>query len=223
MPQTNSDDLARREPLAVWIVEDDDLYRASVVSLIDQTDGLTTAGAFSSCEAALEALSDPPLPDVILMDLNLPGMSGSEGIERIKTRAPTTEIIVITIHRDSDRVFEAIRAGATGYLLKTVPAARIVDAIHEARRGGAPMNAQIARRVLQLFAELAGPKEHYGLTERENEILELMNQGIRKKEIAERLYLSYYTIDTHVKNIYSKLHVHSRREAVVKARRERLF
>ena len=210
-------------PLTVWIVEDDDLYRATITALIEQTDGLACAGAFGTCEAALDALDVQPVPDIVLMDLNLPGMSGLEGIGHIKALVPTTEIIVLSIHRDNDRVFEAIRAGATGYLLKTASAGRIVEAIHEVRRGGAPINAHIARRVLHLFAELAGPKQHYGLTQREREILELMNEGLAKKEIAERLFLSYYTIDTHVKNIYAKLHVHSRSEAVLKARRERLI
>lgn len=208
--------------LDVWIVEDDDMYRTSVVGLIEQTEGLHCAGAFGTCEAALEALDEQPVPDVVLMDLSLPGMSGAEGISRIKALVPTTEIIVLSIHRDHDRVFEAIRAGATGYLLKTAAAERIVEAIHEVRMGGAPINAHIARRVLHLFTEIVGLRQHYGLTQREREILELMHEGQAKKEIAERLFLSYYTIDTHVKNIYAKLHVHSRAEAVLKARRERL-
>lgn len=212
----------QEEALSVWIVEDDDLYRASVVALIEQTERLRCAGAFGTCEAALKALDEQPVPDIVLMDLSLPGMSGTEGISHIKALVPTTEIIVLSIHRDHDRVFEAIRAGATGYLLKTASAGRIVEAINEVRRGGAPINAHIARRVLHLFAELARPRQHYGLTQREREILELMNEGLAKKEIAERLFLSYYTIDTHVKNIYTKLHVHSRAEAVLKARRERL-
>ncbi|HMB92739.1 MAG TPA: response regulator transcription factor [Rhodothermales bacterium] len=211
------------EALFVWIVEDDDLYRASVTTLLEQTDGLACTGAFGTCEAALAALDAQPPPDIVLMDLSLPGMSGTEGIGHIKALVPTTEIIVLSIHRDHDRVFEAIRAGATGYLLKTASAGRIIEAIHEVRRGGAPINAHIARRVLHLFAELAGPKQHYGLTQREREILELMNENLAKKEIAEQLFLSYYTIDTHVKNIYAKLHVHSRSEAILKARRERLI
>ena len=157
------------------------------------------------------------------MDLNLPGMSGIEGIEHINALVPTTDIIVLTIHKDSDRIFEALRRGATGYLLKNTPADQIREAIYEVRQGGAPINAQIARRVLNLFAELAGPLHHYGLTQREQEILGLMMDGLTKKEIAERLFLSFYTIDTHVKNIYAKLHVHSRTEAVMKARRERLI
>lgn len=213
----------KEEPLAVWIVEDDDLYRDSIATLIRQTDGLSCAGTFDTCEAALEALEARSVPDVVLMDLSLPGMSGLEGIGHLKALVPTTEIIVLSIHRDHDRVFEAIRSGATGYLLKTASAGRIIEAIHEVRRGGAAINAHIARRVLHLFAELAGPKEHYGLTQREREILELLNEGLAKKEIAEHLFLSYYTIDTHVKNIYAKLHVHSRTEAILKARRERLI
>ena len=213
----------RDQALNVWIVEDDELYRESVVALIRQTGGMTCPGAFTSCEEALEALEEQPVPDVVLMDLNLPGMSGIEGIAHIKALVPTTDLIVLTIHKDSDRIFEAIRTGATGYLLKTASTDQIIGAIEEVRRGGAPINAQIARRVLNLFAELAGPRQQYGLTRREKEILGLMLEGLVKKEIAERLFLSYYTIDTHVKNIYAKLHVHSRTEALAKARRERLI
>ena len=213
----------REQPLNVWIVEDDKLYRESVAALIRQTGGMTCPGAFTSCEEALEALEEQPVPDVVLMDLNLPGMSGIDGIARIKALAPTTDLIVLTIHKDSDRIFEAIRTGATGYLLKTAPAGQIIEAIEAVRQGGAPINPQIARRVLNLFAALAGPRQQYGLTRREREILSLMLEGLVKKEIAERLFLSYYTIDTHVKNIYAKLHVHSRTEALAKARRERLI
>ncbi len=222
---TSTDDLHtdRDQALNVWIVEDDELYRESVVALIRQTGGMTCLGAFTSCEEALEALEEQPVPDVVLMDLNLPGMSGIEGIAHIKALVPTTDLIVLTIHKDSDRIFEAIRTGATGYLLKTASTDQIIGAIEEVRRGGAPINAQIARRVLNLFAELAGPRQQYGLTRREKEILGLMLEGLVKKEIAERLFLSYYTIDTHVKNIYAKLHVHSRTEALAKARRERLI
>ena len=209
--------------VSVWIVEDDALYRESVASLIQQTEGMTCTSAFVSCEEALAALEERPVPDVVLMDLNLPGMSGMEGIGHVKASIPTTEIIVLTIHGDTGHIFEAIRTGATGYLLKTASAEEIVEAIQVAQRGGAPINARIARRVLRLFADLAGPQEQYGLTQRETEVLSLMEQGLTKKEIAERLFLSYYTIDTHVKNIYAKLHVHSRSEAVRKARTQRLI
>lgn len=206
----------------VWIVEDDELYRDSVATLIRQTGKMACPSTFGSCEDALQALEVGPFPDVLLMDLNLPGMSGMEGIGHVKARAPAIEIIVLTIHGDADHIFEAIRTGATGYLLKTASAEEIVGAIRAVRRGGAPINPRIARRVLQLFADLAGPREEYDLTQREAEILSLMREGLTKKEIAERLFLSYYTIDTHVKNIYAKLHVHSRTEAVRKARRYRL-
>ncbi len=206
----------------VWIVEDDPLYRASITSLINEVEDMACTGAFASVEEALEALEMQSLPHVVLMDLNLPGMSGIEGIAHVKAIAPTIEIIVLTIHKDSERIFEAIRTGATGYLLKTTPAGQIVERIREVRSGGAPIDAQIARRVLKLFADLAGSRDAYGLTEREREILGLMSEGLVKKEIAGQLFLSYHTIDTHVKNIYTKLHVHSRTEAILKARRERL-
>jgi DNA-binding NarL/FixJ family response regulator len=130
---------------------------------------------------------------------------------------------MLTMFDDHDKVFKSICAGASGYLLKTTPQDKITDAIREVLEGGAPMNAQIARLVLERFTAMSAPKEDYGLTERERGVLELMVKGLIKKEIADQLSLSYHTIDTHLRNIYQKLHVHTRAGAVVKAVRERLF
>jgi DNA-binding NarL/FixJ family response regulator len=130
---------------------------------------------------------------------------------------------MLTAFDDSDKIFRAICAGASGYLLKTAPIERIVEAIEEALRGGAPLTPQVAQSVLRMFATLAQPAQDYGLTAREKKILELMTQGLIKKEIADRLGVSYHTVDTHLRNIYTKLHVHSRTGAVAKAIKERLF
>jgi DNA-binding NarL/FixJ family response regulator len=210
-------------PIQIWLIEDNDAYRNALERVINGSDGLHCPRTFSSCEAALQALAAESSPQVILLDVGLPGMSGIEGIKHLKTNAPTTHVIMLTMFDDHDKVFQSICAGASGYLLKTSPQAEITEGIREVLAGGAPMNARIARSVLEMFTRLAAPKGDYGLTGREEEVLELMVRGLIKKEIADRLSLSYHTIDSHLRNIYQKLHVHTRTGAVAKAIKERLF
>ena len=169
------------------------------------------------------ALDDGAVPEIILLDIGLPGMSGIEGIAPIHARSPSTQVLMLTVHKDSDNVFEALCAGASGYLLKPASPARIVEAIEDVRRGGAPMSPQIARKVLDMFTHLAVRPKDYGLSQREREVLHLLVDGLTQKRIAERLFLSEHTINTHIRNIYAKLHVHSRSGAVAKALRERLI
>ena len=204
-------------------VEDNALFRRTIAQVIDEADGVRCERTFGACEDLLETLNRHFAPEVIFMDIGLPGMSGVEGVRHVKTKSPATQVIMLTVHEDNDTIFEAICAGASGYLLKTEPAERIIDAIAEIRRGGAPMNAQIARRVLNMFAQMSTPAYDYDLSAREKEILELLVESLSKDQIAERLFLSPYTVDTHIKNIYAKLHVHSRSAAVAKALKERLI
>jgi len=207
----------------IWLIEDNDSFRGALLRLINQQARMQCDQNFSSCEAALAALTKETPPDVILLDVGLPGMSGLDGIKRLREAAPLVRIIMLTMFDDHDKVFKSICAGASGYLLKTTPKDKITEAIREVLDGGAPMNAQVARMVLEKFATLAGPGGDYGLTDREREVLELMVNGLIKKEIADKLSLSYHTIDTHLRSIYQKLHVHTRAGAVAKAVRERLF
>jgi DNA-binding NarL/FixJ family response regulator len=207
----------------VWLIEDNDSFRSALVRVIDQQPGMHCDHNFTSCEDALAALARDPAPDVVLLDVGLPGMSGLDGIKRLREASPGVRVIMLTMFDDHDKVFKSICAGASGYLLKTTPKDKITEAIREVLEGGAPMNAQVARMVLDRFAAMAAPKEDYGLTDREREVLQLMVNGLIKKEIADKLSLSYHTIDTHLRNIYQKLHVHTRAGAVVKAVRERLF
>ena len=209
--------------ITLWIVEDDDLYRDSICGLISETEGMRCERAFRSCEEALKILEKEYAPEVVLMDIGLPGMNGIEGVQHIKSISPATDLIMLTIHEEDQNVFKAICAGASGYLLKSSTSEEIIHAIKEVLGGGAPMNAQIARKVLEMFANLAAPKGDYRLTDREKEILNLMTDGLTKKAIAEKLFISSFTIETHIKNIYAKLHVHTGRGAVAKVLKEHLL
>jgi DNA-binding NarL/FixJ family response regulator len=211
------------QDIEVWIVEDNVFFRDTIVELFARQPGMRCALAAGSCEEALAELRRGRVPQVLLMDLELPGMSGLEGIGRIKLISPASQIIVLTVHEDDDKVFEALCAGACGYLLKPSSADKIVEAVENALRGGAPMNAFIARKVLDVFVQQARPKNDYGLSEREREILQLLVDAHTQKQIARRLFLSPHTVDTHLRNIYAKLHVHSRAGAVAKALQERLI
>jgi len=209
--------------ITVWLVEDNDSFRNTVARILNQVPILECARRFSNAEEVLDALADGAVADVILLDVELPGMNGIAAVKRIKSISPSTRIIMLSAFDSHDKIFKAICAGASGYLLKTSSAEKIVESIQEVHTGGAPMTPQVARYVLEMFARLAPPHQDYGLTAREQEILELMTQGLIKKEIADQLSLSYHTVDTHLRNIYTKLHVHTRTGAVAKALKERLF
>lgn len=207
----------------LWIVEDDDMYRSAIADLLNSAEGMRCEHALRSGEEMVELLRHEYAPEVVLMDIGLPGISGIEGVRRIKEISPATDVLMLTIHEEDDKVFEALCAGANGYLLKNLACDELLAAIRAVLAGGAPMNAQIARKVLHMFAHLAAPHDVYGLTPREKEILGLLTDGLTKRVIADRLFLSYFTIDTHLKNIYAKLHVHSGTGAVAKALREKLL
>lgn len=207
---------------AVWLIEDNDALRRTAARAIDACAGLSCPRHFSTCEDALAALGRAPAPDVILLDIELPGMSGLDGLAPLLAGAPGARVVVWTVFEDHDKVFRALCAGAAGYLLKTATMAEIEAAIREVLRGGAPMNPRIARRVLDLFARFAPPRNDYGLTAREREILEAVVQGSTKKETAAQLGLSYHTVDSHLRSIYQKLHVTTRQAAVAKALQSKL-
>jgi len=207
----------------IWVVEDNDLLRESIEIAINRADGMCCSLAVDRCEDALEELERSAAPDIVLMDIGLPGMSGIEGAGRIHERSPATQVIILTVHEDNEKIFEALCAGATGYLVKPASATDVVAAIQELIGGGVPMNAQVARKVLGMFTSLALPKGGYGLTAREVEILELLVEGLTQNQIAEKLIRSEHTVNTHIRNIYAKLHVRTRSSAVAKAVKERLI
>jgi DNA-binding NarL/FixJ family response regulator len=210
------------EDIGVWVVEDDPTFRRSLQELLRTTPGMRCEHAFRRCEDALVALKDKGPPEIMLVDIGLPGMSGIEGIRKMKDLSPATEFVVLTVHEERQNVFDAICAGATGYLVKNLPSETIVEKIRESARGGAPMDPLIARRVLELVTGQGGRGDAYGLTDREQEILTLMVKGLTRVDIAEKLFISPPTVNTHSRNIYQKLHVHTRGGAVAKALKERL-
>jgi len=207
----------------IWLVEDNDQFRNGITEVINRASGLECPASFADCEGTLKALEQKDAPEVILMDIGLPGMSGIEGTRLVKRLSPATDVIMLTVYDDDDKVFQAICAGATGYLLKDSPPESIVSAIRDVLAGGAPINAHIARRMLEMFNRVAAPKGEYGLTNREKEVLSLLTEGMTKKQIAEKLFLSYFTVDTHLRNIYAKLHVHSRSGAIAKVLKEQIL
>jgi DNA-binding NarL/FixJ family response regulator len=212
-----------RPPITVWLVEDNHTFRNTVARVLSEVEGVECSQRFANAEDALDALLGGAVPDVVLLDVELPGKSGIEAVSQIKAISPATRIVMLTVFDDHEKVFRAICAGASGYLLKTSSVERIVESVHEALDGGAPMTPRVAKSVLDMFARLSRPQHDYGLTRQEQRILELMAQGLIKKEIADRLALSYHTVDTHLRNIYTKLHVHTRTGAVAKALQEKLF
>jgi DNA-binding NarL/FixJ family response regulator len=214
---------ATEPKISVWLIEDNHTFRNAVARVVNQAENLECPHHFSNAEQALEMLAGGQVPDVLLVDVELPGMNGVDAVRRIKSISPATRIIMLTVFDDHDKIFRAICAGASGYLLKTSPIEKVLESIRDVYAGGAPMTPRVAHSVLDMFSRLVVPHEDYGLTSRETSILELMTEGLLKKEIAERLTLSYHTVDTHLRNIYAKLHVNTRSGAVAKALKERLF
>jgi DNA-binding NarL/FixJ family response regulator len=204
-------------PITVSILEDNDQLRATLARVISRAEGFTCVGQHPSAEAAIEALPRER-PQVALMDINLPGMNGVECVRRLKPQMPDTQFVMLTVYEDTDNIFNALAAGATGYLLKRSPRAELLTALRDVLRGGSPMSAHIARKVVQSFQRpvpaTAAPTET--LSEREQQVLDCLAQGFLYKEIAEKLGISYETVHTYIRRIYEKLQVRTRTEAVAK-------
>ena len=209
--------------VTVWLVEDDDLFRMTISDLIEESPGIRCPRAFTNGEDALVALRDDDAPEVMLMDIGLPGMDGLQCSQKAKGLSPATQIIMLTMHEDENSIFRAMCAGASGYMLKSASADEILNAVHEVQAGGVPFTAPVARKVLTLFSTFSPEPGEYDLTKREKQVLTLMADGFAQKEIAEELFLSPHTIETHTRNIYAKLHVKSGTAAVAKAIKARLI
>ena len=205
-------------PIKVAIVEDDEDIRASLATLIRRAPDLRLSGDYPDAETALKEIPNRP-PDGVLMDINLPGMKGVECVRRLKTGMPAIQVLMLTVYEDSDSLFNSLKAGASGYLLKRTGFARLLEAIHDVHAGGSPMTPQLARRVVQYFsrpAEDSSSSPVARLTPGEREFLDQLANGYAYKEIADRMKISIDTVRSYVRAVYEKLHVHSRTEAVVK-------
>ena len=203
-----------RMAIKVSIIEDDDWIRENLAAQIGRTGKFCCAGSYQNGEDALKQLPQNP-PDVVLMDINLPRMNGIECVRKLKSLLPTVQVMMLTVYEDSERIFNSLLAGASGYLLKRTPQAEILEAIEQVHQGNSPMSGHIARKVVQYFNQRGSPDtEIEKLSKREREVLDHLAQGIPYKEIADVLGLSIDTVRMHIKGIYGKLHVHSRGEAV---------
>ena len=208
--------------IRVVIIEDTREVREGLAALINDTLGFSCLNSYYSMESALTGLNRQQ-PEVILTDIGLPGISGIQGIEILRERYPEVPILALTVYDNDEKVFNALCAGASGYLLKNTPPARLLESIKEVVEGGAPMSPEVARRVVRLFREFKPPDSaSYHLTPQETELLKLLIEGHYKKTAAREMGISTNTVSFHLKNIYAKLQVHSKTEAVAKALRERL-
>jgi DNA-binding NarL/FixJ family response regulator len=203
-------------PISVSIVEDNEKLRGTLARVINRADGFRCVSDYGNAEDALKALPQVR-PEVVLMDINLPGMNGVECVRQLKQLLPQTQVMMLTVYEDTENIFNALTAGANGYMLKRTSSKELLEAIHEVHRGGSPMTMHIARKVVQSFqktAATAQPTEN--LSEREQQVLDLLSQGLMYKEIADKLAISYETVHTYIRRIYEKLQVRTRTEAVAK-------
>ncbi len=204
--------------ISIAIVEDNDPFRNALEAIINEQNGLTLLGSFASAEKALIGLPEN-VPDIVITDISLPGMRGTELMVRLKDKMPGTQFMVCSIHDDNDTIFEALKCGAMGYILKDpVTTEEICKAIHDLYKGGSPMSPFIARKVIDSFQKPQISDEHSLLSHREKEVLELLAKGLTYKEIALQLGVGAETVKKHLKNIYQKLHVQNKIEALNKFR-----
>lgn len=205
-------------PITIAIVEDDPRILKTLAAILNRDPDCQCTGEYSSAEEALEQIPGNP-PELIVMDINLPGISGVECVRRLAKLAPQCHILMLTVFNDTETIFDALRAGAVGYLTKPVRAAQLLSAVHDVISGGAPMTSSIARLVVQSFQKPStteAESENEGLSPREREVLDYLAKGYLYKEIADMMQVSYSTVRTHIERIYDKLHVQSRSQAVAR-------
>ena len=215
--------MSANEAIRVAIIEDDRSTREGLSLLIDATPGYRCIGKFGSVEEGMR-VTDKEIPQVLLLDIHLPGMLGSEGVKRLLEKYPSMKVLMLTVYAEQEKVFESICNGACGYLLKKTPPAKLLESIREVHEGGAPMSPEIARKVVALFQKTGPPEKlDHNLTPQEIKLLSLLAQGYSYQASANRLNISINTVRNYIRSIYDKLHVHSKSEAVGKALRSRLI
>jgi DNA-binding NarL/FixJ family response regulator len=209
--------------IRVLIFEDNQSLRQSLYQLINGSPGFTCIGAYENCSHVLENVQNN-IPDVVLMDIQMPGINGIEAVKMLREKYPALKILMQTIFEDSDKIFQSICAGASGYILKNTSPARLLDFIKETNEGGAPMSPTVAKKVLGMVVKDKSAIHHdFNLTDREKEVLSCLVKGMSYKLIANSCFISIDTVRAHIRNIYEKLHVHSKSEAVVKAIKENII
>ena len=202
--------------ISVSIVEDNDKLRATLARVLNRAEGFRCLSQYANAEDALKDLPQVR-PDVVLMDINLPGMNGVQCVRQLKTLLPQIQVMMLTVYEDTENIFNALAAGASGYMLKRTSSKELLEAIQDVQRGGSPMTMHIARKVVQSFQHTATTAQSTeNLSEREQQVLDLLSQGLMYKEIAEKLGISYETVHTYIRRIYEKLQVRTRTEAVAK-------
>ena len=206
-------------PISVSIVEDSEKLRGTLARVLNRAEGFRCVSQYGSAEEALKDLPNAR-PNVVLMDINLPGINGVECVRQLRKIVPEVQIMMLTVYEDTENIFDALTAGASGYLLKRTSGPELLDAIREVNRGGSPMTAHIARKVVQSFQKNAPAQPAENLSEREQQVLDLLSQGLMYKEIADKLQISYETVHTYIRRIYEKLRVRTRTEAVAKFLRQ---
>ncbi len=210
-----------QETVRVAVLDDDAEFRELISITVDNSNGLKCVGLYSTCDEALAKIGEDT-PDILLLDIAMPGKSGIDSIREIKREYPSVHVLMLTVLSDDDKVFESIRRGADGYILKKSPSNKLLEAIREAHEGGAPFTGEIARKVLEYFRAPLIDSSQAALSAREQEVLEFLIEGHGTRNIADRLYVSVNTVRFHLRNIYKKLHVNSRAEAVAKALNNRI-
>jgi DNA-binding NarL/FixJ family response regulator len=202
-------------PISVSIVEDNDKLRGTLARVLNRAEGFRCVSQYPSAEDALKDLPSVK-PEVVLMDINLPGMNGVECVRQLKPLLPQTQVMMLTVYEDTENIFNALAAGANGYMLKRTSTKELIEAIHEVKRGGSPMTMHIARKVVQSFQKSAPAQPAEILSEREQQVLDLLSQGLIYKEISDKLGIGYETVHTYIRRVYEKLQVRTRTEAVAK-------
>jgi DNA-binding NarL/FixJ family response regulator len=209
--------------IKVMLYEDNPQLREGLTMLIDGSDGFTVLASYKNCDNVTDEV-EAWKPDVILMDIDMPGTNGIEGLKKIRARNTEVKILMLTVFDDNKNVFEAVRNGANGYVLKKTPPAKLLEYIEEAASGGAPMTASIATQVLKMFSQVnTSQNDDYNLSDREKQVLQLLVDGYSYKMIASEMFISIDTVRSHIKKIYEKLHVNSKSEAVAKAFKDKLL
>ncbi len=203
-------------PTRVSIVEDNEQLRNTLARVLNRAEGFSCVSHYGDAESALQKLPNEN-PDVVLMDINLPGINGVECVRLLKQTAPKIQVVMLTVYEDTENIFNALAAGASGYMLKRTKTADLLDAIRDVQKGGSPMTAHIARKVVQSFQKAGpSPQQTENLSQREQEVLDCLSRGFLYKEIADKLGISYETVHTYIRRIYEKLQVRTRTEAVAK-------